>query len=142
MPQHRVASQAPAALKPVAALQVRAVRLRRDRIAVALEHKVLVYNFADLRLLHSIETLSNPGGLLAMSPSADQTVLACPGLHVGQVGSGCLRGLSTGCMLTKGRPRDTCLCLKLHGKGNGQARGWVCCLMGVRGLLSDGSMLA
>ncbi|GAB4820207.1 hypothetical protein N2152v2_007253 [Parachlorella kessleri] len=65
--------------------QVRAVRLRRDRIVVALEHKVLVYNFADLRLLHTIETLSNPSGLLALSPSADQTVLACPGLHVGQV---------------------------------------------------------
>ena len=41
-------------------VQVRAVRLRKDRIAVALEHKVLVYNFADLRLLHAIETLSNP----------------------------------------------------------------------------------
>ena len=54
---------------------------------VALEHKVLVYNFADLRLLHSIETLSNPSGLLALSPVSDQTVLACPGLNVGQVGA-------------------------------------------------------
>lgn len=51
---------------------------------------MLVYNFADLRLLHTIETLSNPAGLLALSPSADQTVLACPGLHVGQVWQGCV----------------------------------------------------
>lgn len=68
-------------------LQVRSVRLRRDKIVVALEHKVLVYNFADLRLLHSIETLSNPTGLLALSPVSDQTVLACPGINCGQVGS-------------------------------------------------------
>lgn len=61
------------------------MRLRKDRIAVALEHKVLVYNFADLRLMHTIETLSNPAGLLAVSPSADHAVLACLGLHGGQV---------------------------------------------------------
>mmetsp|Transcript_37010 Transcript_37010/g.104485 ORF Transcript_37010/g.104485 Transcript_37010/m.104485 type:complete len:367 (+) Transcript_37010:139-1239(+) len=65
--------------------QVRAVRLRRDRIVVALEHKVLVYNFADLKLLHQIETLSNVKGLVALSASADTTVMACPGLHKGQV---------------------------------------------------------
>jgi len=52
---------------------------------VALEHKVLVYDFKDLKLLHSIETLSNPLGLVALSPSQDQTVMACPGLHCGQV---------------------------------------------------------
>lgn len=63
------------------------MKLRRERIGVALEHKVLVYNFADLRLLHSIETLSNPSGLLALSAAADHTVLACPGLHSGQVQS-------------------------------------------------------
>lgn len=65
--------------------QVRAVRLRRDRIVVALEHKVLSYNFADLKLLHQIETLGNSRGLLALSATADSTVLACPGLHTGQV---------------------------------------------------------
>ncbi|KXZ56132.1 hypothetical protein GPECTOR_1g111 [Gonium pectorale] len=71
--------------------QVRAVRLRRDRIVVALEHKVLVYNFADLKLLHQTETCANPRGLVAisstaaMSASSDNTVLACPGLHTGQV---------------------------------------------------------
>ncbi len=63
------------------------MRLRRDRIVVALEHKILVYNFADLRLLHSIETMSNPHGLVVLSASADATVLACPGLHAGQVGA-------------------------------------------------------
>lgn len=65
--------------------QVRAVRLRRDKIVVALEHKVLMYNFADLRLEHSTETLSNPSGLVALSPSPEHNVLACPGLHCGQV---------------------------------------------------------
>lgn len=67
--------------------QVRAVRLRRDKIVVALEHKVLMYNFADLRLEHSTETLSNPAGLVALSPSPEHNVLACPGLHCGQVGA-------------------------------------------------------
>lgn len=63
----------------------RAVRLRRERICVALEHKVLVYNFSDLRLTHSIETASNAGGLLALSTLSDHAVLACPGQHAGQV---------------------------------------------------------
>jgi len=63
------------------------VKLRRERIVVALEHKVLVYDFKDLKLLHSIEPLSNPMGLVALSPSQDQTVMACPGLHCGQVRS-------------------------------------------------------
>uniref|UniRef100_A0A7R9YYL0 Autophagy-related protein 18a n=1 Tax=Chlamydomonas euryale TaxID=1486919 RepID=A0A7R9YYL0_9CHLO len=65
--------------------QVRAVRLRRDRVVVALEHKVLVYNFSDFRLLHQIETLANAKGLVAVSTVAESTVLACPGLHLGQV---------------------------------------------------------
>ncbi|KAK9846636.1 hypothetical protein WJX81_008098 [Elliptochloris bilobata] len=65
--------------------QVRAVRLRRDKIVVALEHKVLMYNFADLRLEHSTETLANPHGLAALSPAPEHNVLACPGLHCGQV---------------------------------------------------------
>ncbi len=75
------------------------MKLRRERIVVALEHKVLVYDFKDLKLLHSIETLSNPMGLVALSPSQDQTVMACPGLHCGQVGSaqyaGCTKVISS-----------------------------------------------
>lgn len=64
---------------------VRAVKLRRDRIAVALDHKVLLYNFADLRLITQYDTIHNPKGLLAMSSMVDSTVLACPGVHGGQV---------------------------------------------------------
>ncbi|KAH7616917.1 hypothetical protein Ndes2526B_g09024 [Nannochloris sp. 'desiccata'] len=64
---------------------VRAVRLRNNRIAVALEQKVFLYDIADLRHLQCIETTLNPEGFLALSPSEEATVLACPGLHVGEV---------------------------------------------------------
>ncbi len=50
--------------------------------------QVLVYNFADLRLLHSIETLSNLSGLMASMPAkcASSQLLSCidvlpSGLH-------------------------------------------------------------
>ncbi|XP_010670035.2 autophagy-related protein 18d [Beta vulgaris subsp. vulgaris] len=65
--------------------EVRAVRLRRDRIVVVLEHKVYVYNFVDLKLLHQIETLSNPRGLCCLSHHANTFVLACPGRRRGQI---------------------------------------------------------
>ncbi|KAI4349637.1 hypothetical protein L6164_010201 [Bauhinia variegata] len=64
---------------------VRGVRLRRDRIIVILEQKIFLYNFADLKLLHQIETVANPKGLCAISHLADSLVLACPGLHKGQI---------------------------------------------------------
>lgn len=59
------------------------MRLRRDCIAVVLEHKLYLYAFSDLRLLHAIETLSNPCGLAALSHAPGTAVLACPGLHRG-----------------------------------------------------------
>lgn len=65
--------------------EVQSMRLRRDRVVVVLEHKIYVYNFADLKLLHQIETISNPLGLCALSPNSAQTVLACPGLHKGEI---------------------------------------------------------
>lgn len=66
-------------------LQVVGVKLRKDRIVVAQEQKVSVYNFADLKLLNSIETVENPNGLLALSSHPDHIVMACPGLHTGKV---------------------------------------------------------
>ncbi|XP_043721303.1 autophagy-related protein 18a-like [Telopea speciosissima] len=65
--------------------EVRAVRLRRDRIVVVLEQKIFVYNFADLKLLHQIETIANPKGLCAVSQVAGSLVLVCPGLLKGQI---------------------------------------------------------
>ena len=38
--------------------------MSRERVVVVLEYKVYVYNFADLNLLHTIETASNPRGNL------------------------------------------------------------------------------
>lgn len=65
--------------------EVRAVKLRRDSIVVVLEHKVYVYNFMDLRLIHQIETVANPRGLCCISHHSNTFVLACPGLHRGQI---------------------------------------------------------
>ncbi|CAI5462101.1 unnamed protein product [Closterium sp. Yama58-4] len=55
--------------------EVRGVRLRRDHIVVVLEHKILVYTFPGLKLVHQVET---PTGLCAVSQSPDNFVLACP----------------------------------------------------------------
>jgi len=65
--------------------EVKAVRLRRDRIVVVLENKVYVYNFADLNLLDQIDTMPNPKGLCALCPSSTNMVLACPGRKPGYV---------------------------------------------------------
>eukprot|EP01117_Protostelium_nocturnum_P000967 TRINITY_DN11298_c0_g1_i1.p1 TRINITY_DN11298_c0_g1~~TRINITY_DN11298_c0_g1_i1.p1 ORF type:complete len:353 (-),score=105.56 TRINITY_DN11298_c0_g1_i1:302-1360(-) len=64
--------------------EVKAIKLRRDRIVVVLESKVYVYNFADLQLLHQIETVSNPKGLCALSAGSN-IVLATPGTKPGTV---------------------------------------------------------
>uniref|UniRef100_A0ACD5X8V8 Uncharacterized protein n=1 Tax=Avena sativa TaxID=4498 RepID=A0ACD5X8V8_AVESA len=64
---------------------VRGVRLRRDRIVVVLDTKVYVYNFADLKLVHHIETAPNPKGLCAVSQQPGSIVLVCPGAQKGQI---------------------------------------------------------
>ncbi|XP_061338023.1 autophagy-related protein 18a-like [Gastrolobium bilobum] len=65
--------------------EVKGVRLRRDRIVVVLAHKIFVYNFADLKVLHQIETIANPKGLCDVSHVSGNMVLVCPGLQKGQV---------------------------------------------------------
>ncbi|KAK8476405.1 hypothetical protein V6N13_137053 [Hibiscus sabdariffa] len=64
---------------------IRSIRLRRDTIIVTLLHKIYVYNFSDLKLLHQLETTSNPKGLCEVSQVSGHMVLACPGLQKGTV---------------------------------------------------------
>jgi len=60
------------------ASEVLAVKLRRDAIIVVLESKILVYNFANLKLLHTIITIPNKKGLVAVCSDPSNFVLACP----------------------------------------------------------------
>ena len=60
-------------------VEVRAVKLRRDKIVVVLEHKIYVYNFSDLKIVHQTDTVANPKGLCALSPPAPALVQAAPG---------------------------------------------------------------
>lgn len=65
--------------------EVKAVRLRRDRVVVALERRIYIYNFADLTLVDHLETVDNPRGLCCLSASSSNNVLACPGIIKGHV---------------------------------------------------------
>lgn len=65
--------------------EVKAVRLRRDRVVVILESKVFVYQFKDLKLLDQITTVSNPRGLVALCADPKTNVLAVPGLTRGTI---------------------------------------------------------
>jgi len=65
--------------------EVKAVKLRRDRVVVVLEHKIYVYDFSHLKLLDHIETIANPRGLCALCPDPQNTVLVCPGLQKGHL---------------------------------------------------------
>ena len=65
--------------------EVKAVRLRRDRVVVVLLNKIYIYRFSDLKLLDQISTLENPKGLIALCPDSSSVVLACPGVTKGNV---------------------------------------------------------
>mmetsp|Transcript_23658 Transcript_23658/g.39046 ORF Transcript_23658/g.39046 Transcript_23658/m.39046 type:complete len:383 (-) Transcript_23658:312-1460(-) len=65
--------------------EVKAVRMSRERVVVVLEYRIYVYNFADLNLLSTIETISNPRGLCALCADSRACVLACCGLQKGHV---------------------------------------------------------
>lgn len=67
--------------------EVKAVKLRRDRVVVVLLNKIYVYRFSDLKLLDQISTLDNPKGLIALCPDSSSVVLACPGVTKGKFSS-------------------------------------------------------
>lgn len=59
--------------------------MSRERVVVVLEYRIYVYNFSDLNLLHTIETISNPHGLCALCADSQACVIACCGLQKGHV---------------------------------------------------------
>ncbi|XP_023532044.1 autophagy-related protein 18c-like [Cucurbita pepo subsp. pepo] len=65
--------------------EIRAVKLKREHFIVVLEHKIYVYTLMDVKLLHQIETVTNPRGLCCLSHHVNTFVLACPGVQRGQV---------------------------------------------------------
>ncbi|KAJ2955835.1 hypothetical protein NQZ79_g8216 [Umbelopsis isabellina] len=65
---------------------VRNVKLRRDRLIVITSNKVFVYVFSlNPQKLHSFETIDNPHGLAAVSPSQEHAILAFPGRQQGHI---------------------------------------------------------
>lgn len=58
---------------------VKAVRLRRDRIVVVLETTLHVFSFTDNpRKLHVFDSSRNPRGICCLCPSSDNSLLAFP----------------------------------------------------------------
>lgn len=65
--------------------EVKAVRLRSDRIVVVMLQKIYVYDFFNYKLIHQIETQENPLGVCEISQTAAPMVLVCLGLQRGFV---------------------------------------------------------
>ncbi|KAJ1928319.1 Phosphatidylinositol 3,5-bisphosphate-binding protein [Tieghemiomyces parasiticus] len=66
--------------------EVRAVRMRRDRIVVVLLTKVSVYSLSVVpQLLHSFETVENEAGVVALSSDNQASILAVPGRQDGYI---------------------------------------------------------
>eukprot|EP01117_Protostelium_nocturnum_P013468 TRINITY_DN5027_c0_g1_i1.p1 TRINITY_DN5027_c0_g1~~TRINITY_DN5027_c0_g1_i1.p1 ORF type:complete len:384 (-),score=132.86 TRINITY_DN5027_c0_g1_i1:189-1340(-) len=56
-----------------------AVKLNKKRLIVVMETKIHIYDISTIKILHTIDTVLNPKGLVALSPSDDNCYLCYPG---------------------------------------------------------------
>ena len=63
---------------------VKGIRLRKDKIAIALEKKVYIYNCHNLKIFEMFDTEVNPLGLLAMSVMGNLIVISL-GMNKGEI---------------------------------------------------------
>ncbi|ORY51241.1 hypothetical protein BCR33DRAFT_780263 [Rhizoclosmatium globosum] len=54
------------------------VKLNRKRLVVVLEDHIYLYDIANMKLVHTIDTAPNPNALCALSPSSENCFLAYP----------------------------------------------------------------
>lgn len=67
--------------------EIKSIRIRLKHVVVALENKLFIYELSCLRLIHSLDTLVNPRGLLSVNTSLEtSSIVAFPGETTGQVG--------------------------------------------------------
>lgn len=66
--------------------EVKAVRLRRDRIVVVLPKCVKIFTFTSTpNELHCFTSCPNPRGLCTLSPSSSNSLLAFPAMETGRI---------------------------------------------------------
>ena len=64
---------------------VKAVKLRSDRIIVVCETKIFIYNLKDMKFIGQIDTFPNPMGLCSVNTEGNKTVIAGPDKDQGYV---------------------------------------------------------
>lgn len=96
--------------------EVRAVRLRNDRIVVVMMQKVHVYGFNDMNLLQMIQTYMNEKGLCEVSQVSGSMVLVTLGLRKGEVRIQHCFGLKKTRFILAHDSRIACLALTNDGR--------------------------
>lgn len=98
---------------------VLSVKLNRKRVVVCLQTALHVFDISDMKCLRTLETASNPDGVMALSPNEDNCHLAFPdGAKAGSGHGGGEVRASCGLWCA----RNGCICVVCGG--------WCCCCNG------------
>ena len=94
--------------------EVKAVKLRRDRLIAVMETKINIYNLEDLKIIGTHDTFGNPRGLCAVSHQESSFVLVYPDRS-----RGVLRAMNystmTGVNFTAAKSAVACITLNSDG---------------------------